>query len=190
MYVTLHFSSGLSVLTGQPLQGPPVLNSHTNSSPFSISIYEVPCSLLSLAFYHAYRALFHKEKSPKNAIISLNGCEIVLISMHTIVTFYHLLSCSSAIILHCTSILCHNALHADFEHTVFTVMHLIFNERFKTYPIGDNMHVFQHTDCVNPFVPELSPWCNLQKPRCKLHGLIFFMQKESPLTNTAIKEQP
>ena len=68
-------------------------------------------------------------------------------------------------------------------------MHLIFIERFKTIPVGgDNMHVCQHTDCVNPLVPELSPWCNLQKPRHKLHYLIFFMQKESPITNTAIKE--
>lgn len=108
--------------------------------------------------------------------------------MLTIVTFYHLLSYSSAIILHCTQILCHNVLHADFKQTAFTVMHLIFTERFKTYLVENNMHVFQHTDCVNPLVPELSPWYNLQKPRCKLHYLIFFMQKESPLTNTAIKE--
>jgi len=67
-------------------------------------------------------------------------------------------------------------------------MHLIFSERFKTYPVPDNMHVFQNTDCANPLVPELSRWCNLQKPRRKLHDLIFSMQKQSPLTNTAIKE--
>jgi len=38
--------------------------------PIFYLINEVPCSLLSLAFYHAYRALFHKKQSPKNVINS------------------------------------------------------------------------------------------------------------------------
>jgi hypothetical protein len=52
------------------------------------------------------------------------------------------------------------------------------------------MLVFQHTDCVNPLVPELSPCCNLENPSSKLHDLIFIMQKESRFSNTAIREQP
>ena len=86
-------------LTGQPLQGPPVT--------------QIPAHFLSP--YMKYHVLYLVQHSTMPTELSStmnnhlkmwssapNSCEIVLISMLTVFTFYHLLSCSSAIILHCT----------------------------------------------------------------------------------------